>query len=636
VTARRFKDCEACVDAILARLGQRIVLGTPLGIGKPNALLNALYRRAKADASISLDIVTALSLNPPLGKSELEERVLKAIRARVWPDYPRLEYLDDVEAQSVPANIRVIEFYVRSGAILHNATAQANYISSNYTHVARDMLSRGVNLLLQAVSAREEDGVERLSLSSNPDISLQLEPMMQALDYPWLAVAQINRQLPWMGNHAAIEADKFHFIVDNPALDHAPFAVPHNPVAAADWAIGLRASALVRDGGTLQVGIGALGDAVCHSLRLRERDNACYRQLLATLGIGSDSDRIGGRDRFAIGLYVASELLSNPLFALFEDGIVRRRVYEDIEAQRRVDGVAQTDEPGGAAMHGAFFIGPGDFYARLRALPESKRALIDMTSVAEVNCIHAHYGLERLQRRHARFINICMKATLLGAAISDQLGDGQIVSGVGGQHDFVAMAHQLPEGRSVLAFRATRGAGKTLESNVVWEFPHATIARHERDLFVTEYGVADLRGKTDRECCAAMLAIADSRCQPALLSAAKRAGKLPQDYQIPATSRDNLPHRIAAALQPHQASGALPQLPFGSDLSADERALAQRLGKLKAAAGSFRGGLRLLRALLAPASAAEAQAALTHMELDRPANLRERVLARVVRAAYRL
>ncbi|MDB5986615.1 MAG: acetyl-CoA hydrolase/transferase C-terminal domain protein [Nevskia sp.] len=636
MTARRFNDCEACVDAILQKLGKRIVLGTPLGIGKPNALLNALYRRAKADASISLDIITALSLNPPLGKSELEERVLKPIRARVWPDYPRLEYLDDVVARKVPANIRVIEFYVQSGAILHNASAQQNYISSNYTHVARDMLSRGVNLLLQAVSARDEDGVQRLSLSCNPDVTLQLEPMMQQLDYPWAAVAQINRDLPWMGNHAAIDADKFHFIVDNPALDHQPFAVPHNPVAAADWAIGLHASALVRDGGTLQVGIGALGDAVCHALRVRERDNASYRQMLSALGVGAHSDGIGGRDRFAIGLYVASELLSNPLFALFEDGIVRRRVYEDIEAQRRVDGVAHADEPGGAAMHGAFFIGPGDFYQRLRALPEDQRALIDMTSVAEVNRIYTHYELERLQRRHARFINICMKATLLGAAISDQLGDGQIVSGVGGQHDFVAMAHQLPEGRSILAFRATRSTGRKLESNVVWEFPHATIARHERDLFVTEYGIADLRGRTDRECCAAMLAIADSRCQPALLAAAQQAGKLPQEYRIPAAHCDNLPHKITQALQPHLASGALPKLPFGSDLNTAELALAERLGKLKAAAASTGGKLRLLRAFAVPASAEEARAALTHMQLDQPGNLRERLLARLVRAAYRL
>ena len=45
---------EACVDAVLARVGRRMRVATPLGIGKPNHLLNALYRRAKADRAIEL------------------------------------------------------------------------------------------------------------------------------------------------------------------------------------------------------------------------------------------------------------------------------------------------------------------------------------------------------------------------------------------------------------------------------------------------------------------------------------------------------------------------------------------------------------------------------------------------------
>lgn len=60
---------------------------------------------------------------------------------------------DDADAQRLPDNVRVIEFYCRAGAILGNATAQQSYISSNYSHVARDLMSRGVNLLMCARSA---------------------------------------------------------------------------------------------------------------------------------------------------------------------------------------------------------------------------------------------------------------------------------------------------------------------------------------------------------------------------------------------------------------------------------------------------------------------------------------------------
>ena len=634
---RTYTDCEACVDAILERLGKRIVLGTPLGIGKPNALLNALYRRAKADPSIRLDLVTALSLNPPLGKSELEERYLKPVRARVWPGYPRLEFVDDRAAGKLPANIRVIEFYMQSGALLRNEAAQQNYISSNYSQVAHDMMLRGVNLLLQAVSLREEGGRRRLSLSSNPDITLQLIPLLHKTDRPWMACAQVNRELPWMGHHAEVGEDFFHALVDNPVLDHAPFAVPHEPVNTTDWAIGVRASSLVRDCGTLQVGIGALGDAACHALRLRQSDNAGYGQALDALGADPAAEAVGGRAVFGRGLYVASELISNPLYVLFEEGIVRRRVWDDAAMQQRAN---QGEPPasGGIAMEGAFFVGPADFYRRLRELPEERRALIDMTSVGEVNSVVHDFEIERLKRRHPRFINITMKLTLLGAAVSDQVADGQLVSGVGGQFDFVSMAHQLPEGRSVLLLRATRGSGKKLESNIVWEFPHATIPRHLRDVFVTEYGVADLRGKTDAECIAALLAIADSRFQEPLLRQAQQAGKIAGDYRIPEAQRNNLPPRIAAALAPHQKAGRLPALPFGCDLSEAERALMGRLNKLKSAGANWNGRLRLLRALIAPppADAPEVAAALRHLALAQPANGSERRLARLVRAAFRL
>jgi acyl-CoA hydrolase len=490
------------------------------------------------------------------------------------------------------------------------------------------------------VALRVDDGRRRLSLSANPDITLQLLPLLQASERPFLACAQINRQLPWMGNRAEVPEDLFDLVVDDPALDHAPFAVPLAPVGTADWAIGLRAGALVRDGGTLQVGIGALGDAACHALRLRRSANADYRQMLAALGGGPETDAIGGRDALPQGLYVASEMISFPLFCLFEDGIARRRVFEDAALQERVNlGLAEASEQrGGTVMQGAFFLGPAEFYRRLRALPEQRRALIDMTSVAEVNRVFTHYHLERLQRRHARFVNITMKATLLGAAVSDQLENGQVVSGVGGQHDFVSMAHQLPEGRSILLLRATRGEGRGLRSNIVWEFPHATIPRHLRDLIVTEYGVADLRGRTDRECIEAMLAVADSRFQEGLMRRAQRAGKLPADYRIPPPCRQNLPQRIADALAPFRKAGRLPDLPFGSDLSGEELALAARLRKLRQASAAWKGRASLLAALLRPAprSDAAAAAALAHLQLASPQTPGQAWLARLVRAAFRL
>jgi acyl-CoA hydrolase len=637
----RFTDCERCVDRILERVGKRIVLGTPLGIGKPNALLNVLYARAKADRAISLDIITALSLNPPLGASELEERFLAPIRARVWGDYPRLLFLDDRTARELPENVRVMEFYMRSGTELHNAHAQAEYISSNYTHVSRDMVARGVNLLMQAVAVRTDGASPRYSLSSNPDVTLDLVPLMRARasSRPCLLVAQVNRGLPWLGNRAEVDASFADLVLDDPRLDHAPFAVPHELVDAAAWAIGLRSSALVRDGGTLQVGIGALGDAVCHALRLRQREPSAYGIMLDALGRDAAAAHIGGDGRFEQGLYIASELISDALFSLFEDDIARRPVYES-EAEQQAANTGEKHVPVGTVLQGAFFLGDSTFYKKLSALSDARRALIDMTSVSEVNRIFEHYTLERMQRRHARFLNITMLVTALGAAVSDQLADGRVVSGVGGQGDFVNMAHQLPDGRSVLMFRATRERDGATTSNIVWEFGQVTIPRHMRDVFVNEYGVADLRGKTDRECVEAMLAITDSRFQDDLIAAAKRAKKLPESYGLPEAWRHNTPERVAERLAPFMRQGSLPALPFGSELTEAEMELAMKLKHLKALSAGAGGWAGLARAL---ASAARhrgdddprVHAALAHLKLDRPRSARELVYNALVRAAYR-
>ena len=121
-----------------------------------------------------------------------------------------------------------------------------------------------------------------------------------------------------------------------------------------------------------------------------------------------------------------------------------------------------------------------------------------------------------------------MMATLLGAAVSDGLDNGQVVSGVGGQYNFVAQAFALSGARSVLTLEATRQTGGRAQSNIRWTYGHETIPRHLRDVFITEYGIADISGKSDADVIAAMLAITDSRFQDELARTAKDAGKLPR------------------------------------------------------------------------------------------------------------
>jgi len=226
-----------------------------------------------------------------------------------------------------------------------------------------------------------------------------------------------------------------------------------------------------------------------------------------------------------------------------------------------------------------------------------------------------------------------MIATLMGAAVSDGLENGQVVSGVGGQYNFVAQAFALPGARSILTLEATRRSGARLESNIRWSYGHATIPRHLRDIVVSEYGVADLRGKSDADVIAAMLQIADSRFQHELARRAKDAGKLPADFQIPAACRDNYPDRIQEALQPARQAGLLPSFPFGTDFTDIEQRLIPALERLQEAQRSPRHLAGLLWQGLTQRPGSADVECLARLGLDKPVSWSERFYRALVSGA---
>ncbi|HEX7917566.1 MAG TPA: acetyl-CoA hydrolase, partial [Rudaea sp.] len=277
---------DACVERVLARVGAELRVAAPLGLGKPNVLLNALYRRVAADAFLRLDVFTALSLARPQPKSDLERRFVEPFLARHFgADYPDLLYVDAQKSRTLPANVRIHEFYLQSGAMLGVESAQRDYASMNYTHVARDLVDRRINVVVQLIAAREEAGRIRYSLACNPDVTADLlDRMHDAGVARPCVIGVVHPDLPFVGNEAEVEAEFFDALLFDQANRHTLFALPRAPIDPVEYAIGLHASTLVRDGGTLQIGIGALSDAIVHALLLRQRDNAAYRAALDAVG----------------------------------------------------------------------------------------------------------------------------------------------------------------------------------------------------------------------------------------------------------------------------------------------------------------------------------------------------------------
>jgi hypothetical protein len=241
------------------------------------------------------------------------------------------------------------------------------------------------------------------------------------------------------------------------------------------------------------------------------------------------------------------------------------------------------------------------------------------------------YPLYCAQRRDARFINTGMIVSLSGAVASDALEDGTVISGVGGQYNFVAMANDLPGARSVLCIRSTRGHGKQLQSNVVPFYGHTTIPRHLRDVVVTEYGVADLRGQSDSEVIKRLINIADSRFQESLLAFAQTHGKVSAEYQIPAFALDNTPARLQKVLSPGRHNGLLPDYPFGTELTGQELALSSSLRAVKALSDEPAQFIAAtFKALLHKADPHAAKPFLERIQLEHPESTKDFVIQQLL------
>lgn len=609
-----FSDPEAIAEDIIRDVGPNLVVGLPLGLGKANHVVNALYARAAADRAISLTFFSALSLEKPKPPNLLQQRFIVPVVERLFGGYPDLDYTGALHANALPPNIRVIEFFFLAGRWLHVPLAQQHYISANYTHASSYILAQGLNVVTQLVAKRVVDGVSRYSLSCNTDTTLDILRARAEGRASFKLVGQVNSELPFMPGAGDLPAEEFSAVLDSPETDFPLYAPPSEPITDTRYAIGLHAAGLVRDGGTLQIGIGQVGDALAQGLIVRHRDNAQFREIMKRLVPGPELLSALETGSFEKGLYGVSEMLFAAFLGLIDAGILKREV----------DGVV---------LHGAFFLGPKSFYRALREMTESEIARIQMMPVSFTNELYGDEDAKRRARVDARFVNSVMMATLMGAAISDGLDNGQVVSGVGGQYNFVAQAFALQGARSILTVEATRQAGTKAQSNIRWSYGHETIPRHLRDVVVTEYGVADIWGKTDADVIAAMLQVADSRFQDELAREAKDAGKLPKNFEIPAAHRENHPDRIASALRPAREAGLLPSFPFGSDFTDTEQRLIPALQILQ---GSQRAPQRLAGLLwqgLTRAPDAADDECLARLGLDRPATLTERAYRALVSAA---
>jgi acyl-CoA hydrolase len=275
-----------------------------------------------------------------------------------------------------------------------------------------------------------------------------IDATLTAIEQADIVIAQVNPQVPRVLGDACIPVDRITVAV---AVDEPLSVLPERPVDEAMVAIGRLVADLVPDRACLQIGIGRVPDAVMRSLE-------------------------GHQD-----LGVHTEMMS--------DGV------RHLAAQGVITGRYKVTDPG--KIVASFALGSRELYDFVSDNPAVSLHGVDYTNDTAVI------------RRNPRMVSVnsAVEVDITGQVAAEAIGP-HVVSGVGGQMDFVRGASLAPEGRSIIALPARTGRGEPRIVASLRRGAAVTTTRNHVQYVVTEYGVAELKGATIEERAWRMIAIA--------------------------------------------------------------------------------------------------------------------------------
>jgi acetyl-CoA hydrolase len=309
---------------------------------------------------------------------------------------------------------------------------------------------------------RQPDAV-LISLSRSPaglSCGLVNDYVAAAARHARTVIAEINAQMPWTYGSAAPLDLRIDRVVE---CDQTPVELQPVPIGEAERRIGEFVASLIPDRATIQIGIGAIPDAILAAL-------GGHREL------GIHSGMIGDRVVDLIDAGVVTNAYKS-----FDRGVT---VANCLFGTRKLSGFA-------------------DRNPAIRVPPIS----------------HSH-GASNLARLAVfRAVNSALEVDLSGQMNAEQV-NGRYVGTVGGQPDFVRGALAAPGGRSIIALPSTAKGGATSRIVAALSGP-VTTPRCDADVIVTDWGIAELRGKTLHERADAMIAIADPKFREQLERAAR-------------------------------------------------------------------------------------------------------------------
>lgn len=306
----------------------------------------------------------------------------------------------------------------------------AEFLPVSFSQQERVLANWKPDILFTMVTPPDENG--------NVSMGVSVDYTRTMVDVCPLVIAQVNEEMPWLEGDAVIPVTSIDYFVEHTEpLDQL---MRSTNVSDIDRKIAANVASLINDGDTLQIGVGAVPEAVMSLLHDHKH-----------LGIHTEMGSIG-------------------MLEMIEAGVV--------------DNSRKTVDKGYTVC--SLMGGMTDFYEKLDHYPgilmrRSSEVLDPRVIAAQDNMV---------------CINSAIQVDFNGQVVADMIGPDQL-SGVGGQLDFLRGAMMSKGGRSIIAMQSTSAKGKI--SRIVSNLnPGAAVSdsRYDTMYIVTEYGIADLYGKT--------------------------------------------------------------------------------------------------------------------------------------------
>jgi acyl-CoA hydrolase len=294
-------------------------------------------------------------------------------------------------------------------------------------------------------------------------LGISVEAMHAAIRAADVVIAQVNHAIPRTLGESFIHVDDIDYGVE---VDIPPYVYPPPAIGEVERRIGEFAADLIPDGATLQMGIGAIPTAIALALR----------------------------DKKDLGVH--TEMMTDCVVELVEAGVVT--------------GLAKERNRGKILC--TFMMGTEKLYRFAHDNP-----MVEMRPCDFTNDTHVIRGFRRMTA-----VNSAISIDLTGQVCADSIG-WHLYSGVGGQMDFIRGAALAPEGRAIIALPSTAADGRVSRiTPFLAEGSGVVTTRAHVRTVITEWGVAELHGKSIRERALELIAIAHPDFRDELTAQARR------------------------------------------------------------------------------------------------------------------